>query len=223
MPTDLEDVETFLRQRLAAPLPGAVAQRRFAPVPARKGWQPDQQPPGARLAAALLLIYPDDDGLHVPLTLRRDDLPQHAGQVSLPGGAVDPGEDPMDAALREAHEEIGVDPSTVTVLGALSSLWVVVSNFLVRPYVGITSSRPDFQIEEREVARLVEAPMHHIRDTGRLHWRRVTRENMIVEYPYFDLDQERVWGATAMMLGEFAALWDEEHSPPERRGTAGHR
>lgn len=216
MSSELDETEAFLRARLSTRLPGAEAQRRFAPVPARKGWQPDQQPPGARLAAALLLIYPDDDGLHVPLTLRRDDLPQHAGQVSLPGGAVDPGEAPVDAALREAHEEIGVDPSTVTILGPLSSLWVVVSNFLVQPCVGITSRRPDFQIEEREVARLVEAPMHHIRDASRLHWRRVSQDGIIVEYPYFDLDQERVWGATAMMLGEFAALWDAEHAPPDR-------
>jgi 8-oxo-dGTP pyrophosphatase MutT (NUDIX family) len=205
---DLHALETFLRQRLTGPLPGSTAQRRFAPVPARKGWEPHQRPAEARQAAALLLIYPHERGPRIALTLRHDDLPQHPGQVSLPGGAVDPGEDPLSAALREAHEEIGVDPSAVKVLGALSTLWVIVSNFVVQPFVGVTDRRPAFRLAEREVAGLIEAPVAHVRDASRLHWHRVARDGILVQYPYFDLEGERVWGATAMMLGEFASLWE---------------
>jgi 8-oxo-dGTP pyrophosphatase MutT (NUDIX family) len=214
--SDLGDLESFLRQRLQQPLPGATAQRRFAPVPARKGWEPDQQPPGARQAAALLLIYPGHDGARVALTLRRDDLPQHAGQISLPGGALDPGEAPVDAALREAHEEIGVDPATIRVVGPLSTLWVIVSNFLVQPFVAVADARPEFRIAEREVAALVEARLDHVRDASRLHWHEVTRYGIVQQYPYFDLEGHRVWGATAMMLGEFSCLWHPDLAPSRR-------
>lgn len=215
MSRELQEVEAFLRTRLAGALPGAPAQRRFAPVPARTGWEPDQRPSTARQAAALLLIYPGDGGLHVPLTLRPDDLPQHAGQISLPGGGVDAGESSQQAALREAHEEVGVDPGSVRILGRLSTLWVVVSNFLVQPVVGVTDRRPAFQLHAREVARLVEAPLAEIRNPQRLHWQRVTRDGIQVSYPYFDVAEHRVWGATAMILGEFACLWNDAHCPPE--------
>jgi len=211
---DLTTVETFLRSRLAEPLPGRAAQRRFAPIPAAKDWEPDLRPVHARQAAALILIYPDRDSLRLPLTLRRDDLPHHPGQISLPGGAVDPGESARDAALREAHEELGIDPGAIRILGSLSTLWVVVSGFLVKPFVGIADERPGFRTNAREVAALVEAPVEHVRDPARIHWARVTRDGIIVRYPYFDLEGHRVWGATAMILSEFASLWDGGHGPP---------
>ena len=89
-----------------ARLPGVEAQLRMAPQP-RGGWKPGFAPDEARPAAALLLLFPVDTGAVVLLTKRSPDLPHHAGQVSLPGGAVDPGESIEDAALREAEEEVG--------------------------------------------------------------------------------------------------------------------
>jgi len=165
-----------------------------------------------------MLIYPHEQGPRMALTLRRDDLPQHAGQISLPGGAVDPGESAEVAALREAHEEIGVDPTGIRIVGALSTLWVIVSNFVVEPFVAVSDVRPGFRIATREVAQLIEAPVAHLRDPARLHWQRVARDGLLVQYPYFDLDGHRVWGATAMMLGEFACLWDPQVKPdPEMK------
>ena len=211
----------FLRERLAQPLPGAVAQRRFAPVPPRKGWMPDQLPPDARQAAALILLYPGPDGILLPLTVRRDDLPHHPGQVSLPGGGIAPGEPPLAAALRETHEEIGVAPDSVRVIGALSTLWVIVSGFVVQPFVGLVDERPAFDLAPREVAALVEAPLDQIRDVNRLGWQRVVRDGIVIDYPYFDLGGHRVWGATAMMLGEFACLFDPDYCPPQGNATSG--
>src|SRR5690242_16728341 len=105
---DLRELESFLRLRLTRPLPGAVAQWKFAPTPARKGWRPDDTPATARRAAALILLYPGEHGPSFPLTVRRDDLPHHPGQISLPGGGLNPDEDPGAGALRETHEEIGI-------------------------------------------------------------------------------------------------------------------
>jgi len=215
-PGDLQSLEAFLRRRLAEPLPGADAQIRFSPQPTRKGWRPDQRPAGARHASALLLLYPSDGGIRVPLTMRRHDLPQHAGQVSFPGGRIDPGEAPLDAALREAHEEIGVSPDAVRIVGALSSLWVVVSNHLLFPFVGVTDARPDFRPAPNEVAEILEVPLGDLRDPARLGWSRHAREGIIVDYPHFMLGGHQTWGATAMVLGEFGNLFDPDFRPPSR-------
>ena len=213
----LPTLERFLRDRLAQPLPGSRAQWRFTPLPARKGWTPESVPADARRAAALILLYPGPDGILLPLTVRRDDLPHHPGQVSLPGGGIEPGEAPADAALRETYEEIGVAPESVRIIGALSTLWVIVSGFVVQPFVGVADTRPEFDLAPREVAALVEAPLDQIRDATRLGWTRIVRDSMVIEYPYFDLAGYGVWGATAMILGEFACLFDADYCPPRLR------
>ena len=204
----LTDLESFLRTRLAEPLPGPAAQRRFAPNPPRKSWRPDDQPPGAREAAALILLYPGDAGPLFPLTVRRHDLPLHPGQISLPGGGLDPGEDPAAGALRETHEELGIDPAAVRIVGALSPLWVIVSNFIVRPFVGVTDARPAFHPEPREVAELIETPVDWVRDTTRVAWDQRVRDGVRIEFPYFDFGGHRVWGATAMILSELRDVFD---------------
>jgi 8-oxo-dGTP pyrophosphatase MutT (NUDIX family) len=213
---DFLDFTREVATRLAAPLPGAEAQWRFSPLPTRKGWRPELQPAEARPAAALLLLYPGESGPVVPLTIRHSDLPQHAGQISLPGGRIDAGESAEAAALREAHEEIGVPASAVRVIGRLSSLWVVVSNHLLHPFVGVLDQRPEFRLAPREVDSLLEVPVSFFRDARRLGWSRHSREGVIVDYPHFDIDGHLVWGATAMVLGEFACLFDQGYAPPPR-------
>ena len=210
---DVRALETFLHQRLAQDLPGSAAQLRFAPRPLRKGWSPELTPDTARQAAALVLIYPGPDGPLIPLTVRRDDLPHHGGQISLPGGRLDAGERADAAAIREAHEEIGIDPARVRIVGRLSSLWVIVSNFVVQPFVGITEERPEFAIEPREVASLLEVPVASLRDSARLGWTRRVRDGVMVTYPHFEFDGHHVWGATAMILGEFGALFTPDFGP----------
>jgi 8-oxo-dGTP pyrophosphatase MutT (NUDIX family) len=202
-------LETRLRDRLAGTLPGLEAQLRFAPAPPRTGWTPGQFPSDARLAAALLLVYPGVTQILVPLTVRASGLRRHAGQISLPGGATDPGETLVDAALREAQEEIGVDPADVRVLGELTPVHVLVSGFTLHPIVGVSDRRPAFRPAHGEVQEILEVSVDDLRDASRIRRGTRMREGVAVEYPYFDLLGHQVWGATAMVLGEFICLFED--------------
>lgn len=206
----IAEFEASLRKRLAGTLPGAEAHLRFAPVPQRQGWTPGHLPADARAAAGLLLIYPGPQGLSVPLTVRASGLRRHAGQISLPGGAIDPGETLRDAALREAREEIGVDSSLTRVLGELTPVYVLVSGFTLHPVVAVTDQAPVFTPAAHEVEKIIEVTLEHLCDASHIRRGTRTREGVAVEYPYFDLLGHQVWGATAMVLGEFVTLLRSE-------------
>jgi 8-oxo-dGTP pyrophosphatase MutT (NUDIX family) len=207
-------LEDQIRRRLREPLPGADTHLKFAPTPRIKSWDPGAYPPQARRAATLLLIYPGANGPSIVLTRRRADLPEHAGQISLPGGGIDAGESPEQAAVREAHEEIGVPASALRVVGSLSTLWVIVSGFVVHPIVAIADTRPEFAPSPREVDTIIEAPVAALQDPSIVKWGRRVREGMVVACPYFAVDGHHVWGATAMMLGEFCTALDPSFLPP---------
>ncbi len=203
----LQDLERTLAERLTRPLPGAAAHMRLVPEPPRGGWQAGVVPDSARPAAALALIYEDGAGvLRLPLTLRSASLPHHPGQISLPGGALDAGETVEGAALREAQEEVGVDPSRVRVLGALTPVHVLVSNFALHPVLAVTDGRPDFSVHAPEVDRIIEIDISRLCDASCLHMGVRLRDGARIAYPYFQLGDTQVWGATAMVLAEIGEL-----------------
>lgn len=205
----MDHVAASLRAALGAPLPGLDAQLRLAPRP-RVGWDPHHVPEGLRQAAGLILLYPHRGALHLPLTVRGGGMRTHTGQVALPGGAVDPGESIEAAAVREAQEEVGVDASRVEVVGRLSPLHIPVSGFLLHPVVGITDARPDFRPSAAEVARLLEVSVAALAAEATVRTERRQRQRngtpIDIEVPFFDVEGEKVWGATAMVLAEFLAV-----------------
>ena len=203
------DLVRRLQDALSQPLPGLDAQLRMAPSP-RIGWDPLQIPEGTHDGAALVLIYPHEDAFFLPLTVRGSGLRNHTGQVSLPGGRVDEGETIEAAALREAEEEIGVDRGSVLVLGRLTPLHIPVSNYLLHPVVGFLPARPVFHRAEWEVARIIEPTLAQLRDAAtvkrELQRRATGGQTIDVDVPFFDIESEKVWGATAMVLAEFCAI-----------------
>ncbi len=161
----------------------------------------------------MLLLYPRDGQVTVLLTVRAGHLPQHSGQVSLPGGMVEPGETLTDAALREAYEEVGIDPAAVTVRGTLTPIHIPVSGFTLHPIVGTTPVRPNLKAEKDEVARVLEIALVDVIDPTRHRRTHRVRDGADIEVPYFDLDGETVWGATAMVLAEFATMLGHAPDP----------
>jgi 8-oxo-dGTP pyrophosphatase MutT (NUDIX family) len=204
----MDSLPRALRRVLAAPLPGLDAQLRMAPrFP--EGPELRTQRDGLRHAAALLLLYPQAGEWYVPLTVRGSNLRHHTGQVSLPGGRLDDGESVQAAALREAHEEIGVPPPDVEVLGELTPLPIPVSGHLLHPVVGVAVSRPAFVLHEHEVEALIEVPLADLRRVDAVQWevRQRTRPPYgEMDVPSFNVGDVRVWGATAMVLAEFLAV-----------------
>jgi 8-oxo-dGTP pyrophosphatase MutT (NUDIX family) len=188
---------------LAKPLPGAAAHAVMMPRP-RRTW-PDGIPPAdVRHAAGLLLLFPDAaDRPHIVLTVRADTLGRHGGQVSLPGGAIEPGESYAHAALREAHEEIALDTSLVRVAGALTPIDIPVSSFRLHPIVGLSDVEPTLRPADGEVARILDIPLDDL--AGASSVVETTRERGIIA-PAFAVHGVEIWGATAMVLAEFLTL-----------------
>ena len=203
----LYQIETRLRSACRAPLPGADAHRLLAPQP-RPGWRPGVVPEHATPAAALVLLYPQDDAPHVLLTVRAGRLGKHAGQVSFPGGLIDAGESVREAALREAFEEVGLDPAAVRMAGALSPLYITVSNFAIHPVAGVADAPAPLRPSAAEVARLLPVPLDALADPANLRRGTRWRDGLHCDVPYFEVRNERVWGATAMVLAELLAMLD---------------
>ena len=167
--------------------------------------------PPARAAATLLLVYPGADGeLALPLTVRHADLRAHAGEVSLPGGSVDAGDATHEAAaLREAEEEIGVDPALVTIAGVLDDVWIPVSNFELRPYVGTAAVRPALHPHADEVAEIVELPLRRLLADDSVREELIEGPGWLLRAAVYRHAGHRIWGATARTLAMFAAVLRE--------------
>jgi len=234
------DVLVRLETGLRAELPGPSAHARLAPVP-RRAWPAGSNPGRIRDAAGLLLVFPkektaepaesaeksdplraprsprflpDRDVAHIILTVRADTLERHGGQVSLPGGVVDPGETFAQAALREAHEEMALPLDDVRVLGALTSLDIPVSGFRLHPIVAVSRVRPVLTPSDGEVARILEVAVDELLNPE--HFVTTERERAgfgLTTVPSFRVADVEIWGATAMVLAEFLAVLEGPHRP----------
>jgi 8-oxo-dGTP pyrophosphatase MutT (NUDIX family) len=153
----------------------------------------------APLAAAVLIAITDRPEPGVILTVRREHMRTHAGQIAFPGGRLDSGEDPTEAALREAHEELLLDPQSVEVVGTLEA-YRTVTGYVVTPVLGVIPPDPPLTPHEDEVADWFEAPLNHLLDPANQHRRAALFGG--VERHYYEIvwKERRIWGATAAMI-----------------------
>jgi len=163
----------------------------------------------ARPAAVLVLLFPDEHGeARLVLTERADRGGHHSGEVSFPGGRAEPGDaDLVATALREAAEEVGLDPvaAGVRVLGMLSMQWVPVSNFTVTPVVAVAERRPVLVPQPSEVAAILEAPVAAFLPDGELVWVEREIRGWVLRYAAYPVESLGVWGMTARVLGGLGA------------------
>jgi 8-oxo-dGTP pyrophosphatase MutT (NUDIX family) len=200
-----DDVVRLLERRLAGELPGERAHRLLAPQPRRR-WPTDVDPARVRDAAGLVLVFPLAARPHIVLTLRAGTLGRHGGQVSLPGGVVEPGETFAQAALREAHEEIALPADAARVMGLLTPLDIPVSGFRLHPVVAAASTRPQLSPADGEVAAILEVGLDDLLDARRLGTAERERDGQRIVVPALRMEGFEIWGATAMVLAEFLAL-----------------
>ena len=204
----IETLAEELKQRLNDTLPGSDAHEPLRAVPTGE-LRPTfnhRMPP--KPGSVLILLYEDEDGLiKFPLTKRPDYLGTHGGQVSLPGGKMEPGEDHIATALREGEEEIGVHPYQIKVLGTLSQFFVVPSNFLVTPVLAYATQPPQFVPDPKEVVRILTGTVEDLIREDAVKTRQIMAAKMFpMMAPHFEIEGEIVWGATAMMLNEFRLI-----------------
>ena len=196
-----------IRQALKKGLPGIPAQQKLAPQH-RLGITPDylQKNPNYKIACVVLLIYPVQHQTAM-VVMERTDFGHHAGQISLPGGKKEHDETFLQAAIRETYEEIGVSIRESDILGPLTEIYIPPSNFLVHPFMAFLETKPEFLINQSEVKRIIEIPLHAFHDAQVLRERVFTNSmGMAVNAPYFEVQDVKIWGATAMIISEFINL-----------------
>lgn len=190
-------------------LPGIEAQYKMAPITRQKFDLARLDPKTYTKSAVMLLLCPFNDRYRIPLIKRHEYEGKHSNQIGLPGGKHEQNDESLErTALRELNEEIGISEERVHVLGALTPVYIPVSNFYVQPYVGLYKDENiSFSLNSHEVKQLMFA------DTRMLVQERIVKEGSIVtgegyklKTPYFDVEGEMVWGATAMILSEFKTL-----------------
>jgi 8-oxo-dGTP pyrophosphatase MutT (NUDIX family) len=164
--------------------------------------------PSSRVGSVLILFYPTAAQTILVLTRRRDDMRTHPGQISFPGGGREGQETLAQTALRETEEEVGIPTDRIKIIGELIPTYVPPSDFIVHPFVGWYQSRtalnkrPIFHRNPAEVAEIVEIPVHRLLEESiRQEEPRFIKETRFL-FPYFAVDQYKIWGATAYILSE---------------------
>jgi 8-oxo-dGTP pyrophosphatase MutT (NUDIX family) len=191
----------YITQKLKT-LPGIEAQKLMKPH--ARTLQP--APKSAKKAAVLIVLYYKQNELFTVFIQRTEYNGAHSGQISLPGGMHECSDSDMLAtAIREANEEIGLNPLQTNILGALTPLYIEVSNINVHPFVGFSKKEIDFQIDKKEVVHIIETPVKNFLDPANRHIGIIKVRNTEIEAPWYEIQKKQIWGATAMIMAEFSS------------------
>jgi len=204
----IKQFQKKLQQAFTQPLPGKIAHDLLKPyVQLYKSLEAPQLP-NTREGAVMALIYPINNVLHLLFIERTVYDGAHSGQIAFPGGKIEESDSTLlAAALRETTEEIGINSYQIEVVGQLSSVYVLASNFLVYPFVGVLEEKPVLIPDQNEVANTMEIPLHRFFEPGIIKEKPMKNAlGFDLIAPYYDLDGKILWGATAMMVSELCTV-----------------
>jgi 8-oxo-dGTP pyrophosphatase MutT (NUDIX family) len=199
------DAAARVREAVAQPLDAwREVYESFSPVDVETGERRSRVPPpgaGSRRAAVLVPVLMEPEGARLIYTVRKDHLPDHAGQISFPGGSLEPGDGSLlETALREAREEIDLSPDLVEVVGELEEMYIPPSDFRVSPFVGLLPPEAELVLHPDEVEAIFTVSLDELMSTGTLRRVLWTRDGREYEVPIFaveDKSPRQIWGATA--------------------------
>ncbi len=201
----MSDFTTFIQKlkiRLQQPLPGQEAHSVMASETRLKLKMPTPNE-RTRESAVLILFYPSENNIFMPLILRPQYDGVHGGQMAFPGGRAEKEDENLErTALREAQEEIGVRVSDVQVLGKLTKLYIPPSNFHVQPVIGFMSRKPEFYPDPKEVDKVIEISIEEMKNPSIIGRKMLNVRGIEIDTPFYDILDTTVWGATAMMISE---------------------
>jgi len=199
----MKDWRALLKEELSRPLPGLEIQLKMAPSMRRmaKNAEPDKN------GCVMVLVYPYQGFLYTVFIKRSEYEGVHSGQISFPGGMSEASDNSLVyTALRETCEEIGISASVISVIGQLTTLHIPVSNVNVYPIVGIIETRPDFIPNPAEVNFLIETRLKDLINPANLKTKLIQINEQMIKVPYYDIRDNHIWGATAMILSEFLCI-----------------
>jgi 8-oxo-dGTP pyrophosphatase MutT (NUDIX family) len=205
-----DDAIVLLKRALSNDLPGIDAHRMMAPDHRKPASEYLKEVKSYKTGCVMALLFPSETGEATLVLMERTGVEGdvHAHQVSFPGGKVEEGDEGfLMTALREVHEEVGVSSAEINVLGALTELYIPPSNFLVYPFVGYVSKRPDYNLSVDEVKNILEVPLSFfLASENKKETTFSSARGYSVKAPYYDYSGIKIWGATAMMIAELVAL-----------------
>lgn len=206
MNSEIKDILEKLKKELQNPLPGqTVHQQMLSPdlIP-----EPLSADIKTRKGSVLLLLFPVDEKLNIVLIRRPSSMKYHAGQIAFPGGGFEPADRDLKAtAIRETTEELGIDGDQFEIIGELSPVHVVVSNYTVNAYIGWSASNPSFNFNKGEVDAIFSIPLQNLTDRGVIQYQEVETHLGKRKFPGYYANGIFIWGATAMILTEFLEVY----------------
>ncbi len=193
-----------IKDELARPLPGIDAQMKMTPITRQREMFKAKHVSPPMESAVLILLFPYKKQLQIALIKRAAYDGVHSAQIAFPGGKHEENDDTLIVtALRETHEEIGINPSEISILGKLTKLYIPPSNFNVLPVIGFMKNKPHFIIDEKEVEEVLIVRLSELINPGTIQYKKIeSRDKSQISVPCYFINSKIIWGATAMIISE---------------------
>jgi 8-oxo-dGTP pyrophosphatase MutT (NUDIX family) len=205
----------FLNARLKEPLPGFEAHQHMIRTKEGKPFRRYEPEGDTHKSAVLVILHGNQDDLSLLFTLRSRNLHKHSGQISFPGGRTENGETIIETALREANEEIGLNPEIVNIIGELSQLFVPPSKSIIYPVISYVNRLNELHPNDGEVDEIFSIPLEFFGNKENLQLKEMEIQGNLLNVPYWNIHPDvPLWGATAMILSELVMLYEEYNKSP---------